>query len=246
LINAAKFTDPHGKIQLSATRESSEIVVCVRDSGIGIDPQIMPRLFTMFAQADAVHERTEGGLGVGLALVRGIVALHGGSVHAHSDGLGCGSEFTVRLPVSDTAPVIPELDSVESTAPGIGGRILVVDDNRDAADTCAALLEASGHHVQTAYTGRQGLELAESFRPHAVLLDIGLPDLNGYAVAKRIRETAWGQRSLLIAVTGWGQSEDKRRAHEAGFDHHLAKPVAAEEVESVLQLVGAACQRRRS
>jgi len=235
LINAAKYTDPHGKIHLSARRESDDVVISVRDNGIGIAPEMRPRLFTMFAQADGVRDRTEGGLGVGLALVRGIVALHGGTVRAHSEGPGHGSEFVVRLPVSEPVVEIPQLGNVEDAAAGIGLRILVADDNRDAADTCAALLELSGHHVQTAYCGRQALELAEGFRPHAVLLDIGLPDLSGYALAKHIRESSWGRRTLLVAVTGWGQSEDRRRAYEAGFDHHLAKPVAAEAIESILR-----------
>jgi PAS domain S-box-containing protein len=238
LINAAKYTDPHGRILLSARRRDDEIVISVRDNGIGISPEMGPRLFTMFAQADGVRDRTEGGLGVGLALVRGIVALHGGSVRAHSEGLGHGSEFIVRLPVSEPAVEIPQLDSVQDAPAGIGLRILVADDNRDAADTCAALLELSGHHVQTAYCGRQALELAESFQPHAALLDIGLPDLSGYALAKHIRESSWGRAALLVAVTGWGQTEDRRRAYEAGFDHHLAKPVAAEAIESVLRCIG--------
>ncbi|HEX4267965.1 MAG TPA: ATP-binding protein [Steroidobacteraceae bacterium] len=238
LINAAKYTDPHGKIQLSARRESDDIVISVRDNGIGISPEMGPRLFTMFAQADGVRDRTEGGLGVGLALVRGIVALHGGSVCARSEGVGHGSEFVVRLPVSEPAIEIPRPGTVEEAPAGIGLRILVADDNRDAADTCAALLEISGHNVQTVYCGRQVLELVESFRPHAVLLDIGLPDLSGYTLAKHIRESSWGRRTLLVAVTGWGQSEDRRRAYEAGFDHHLAKPVAAEAIESVLRCLG--------
>ncbi|HUA24029.1 MAG TPA: PAS domain S-box protein [Steroidobacteraceae bacterium] len=240
LINAAKYTDPHGKIHLSARRESDDIVISVRDNGIGISPEMGPRLFTMFAQADGVRDRTEGGLGVGLALVRGIVALHGGTVRADSEGPGHGSEFVVRLPVSEPTVATPEPDNVEEAVPGIGLRILVADDNRDAADTCATLLELSGHHVQTAYRGRQALELAESFRPHAMLLDIGLPDLSGYELAKHVRDSSWGRRTLLVAVTGWGQNEDRQRAYEAGFNHHLAKPVAPEAIESILRCVGQA------
>jgi PAS domain S-box-containing protein len=238
LINAAKYTDPCGEIHLSARRENGEVVVAVRDNGIGISPEMMPRLFTMFAQGEGVQGRTEGGLGVGLALVRGVVALHGGSIHAHSDGPGRGSTFTVRLPIGERTAEETQLDSLEDPAAAVGMRILVVDDNQDAADTCAALLKLSGHHVQTAYTGRSALDLAASFRPHAMLLDIGLPDLDGYALAKRIRATTWGRRTLLIAVTGWGQNEDRRRAQEAGFDHHLAKPVSAEALEAALQTVG--------
>lgn len=234
LINAAKYTEPRGRIHLSACRQGAEIVVSVRDNGIGIAPETMPRLFTMFAQAEGVRDRDEGGLGVGLALVRGIVALHGGSVHAHSEGLGRGSEFVVTLPLSDALEA-PQPDSIESTEAGAGRRILIADDNRDAADTCAALLELSGYIVRTAYSGREALELAESFRPQAALLDIGLPDLSGYTLAQCIRASGWGRRALLIAITGWGQSEDRRRAYEAGFDRHLAKPVDAEALESALR-----------
>jgi len=239
LINAAKYTDPHGKIHLRARREGEEVVVSVRDNGIGISSEMMPRLFAMFVQADGIRDRTEGGLGVGLALVHGIVALHGGTVRAQSEGPGRGSEFVVRLPVSEPAVEVPRLGGAGDAESGIGLRILVADDNHDAADTCAALLELSGHHVQTAYSGRQALELAESFRPHAALLDIGLPDLNGFTLAKHIRESPWGRHTLLVAVTGWGQREDRLRAYDAGFDHHLAKPVAAEAIESVLRMVQA-------
>jgi PAS domain S-box-containing protein len=235
LINAAKYTDPHGQIRLSAMLQDGQVVVSVRDNGIGISAELMPRLFTMFAQADGVQERTEGGLGVGLALVRGLVTLHGGTVEVHSGGPRLGSVFTVKLPVGEPVSQVPHLDGVDETDPGVGLRILVADDNRDAADTCAALLELSGHHVQTAYTGRHALELAETFRPHAMLLDIGLPDYSGYELAQQIRAKAWGRRTLLIAITGWGQAEDRRRAHEAGFDQHLAKPVAAEAIEAVLR-----------
>jgi len=236
LINAAKYTDPGGHIQLRAAREGDEIVVAVRDDGIGISADMMPRLFEMFSQAQAALGRAEGGLGIGLSLVRGLVTLHGGSVEAQSDGPGCGSEFIVRLPAR-TPPEEPADIEVEADAPvaGAGMKILVVDDNRDAADACAALLELSGHHVQTAYTGRRALELAEAFRPHVLLLDIGLPDLDGYQLAAKVRATPWGRGIILIAATGWGQEEDRRRAFDAGFDHHLTKPIAAETVESLLQ-----------
>jgi PAS domain S-box-containing protein len=236
LINAAKYTDPGGHIQLRAAREGSEIVVTVRDDGIGISADMMPRLFEMFSQAQTALGRSEGGLGIGLSLVRGLVTLHGGSVEARSDGPGCGSEFTVRLPartpVEEPADIEEEADAPVA---GAGMKILVVDDNRDAADTCAALLELSGHHVQTAYTGRRALELAATFRPHALLLDIGLPDFDGYQLAAKIRAAPWGRAIILIAVTGWGQQEDRRRAFDAGCDHHLTKPIAAETVESLLQ-----------
>jgi len=235
LINAAKYTDPGGHIELRAGQEGSEIVVAVRDNGIGISADMMPRLFAMFSQAQTALGRSEGGLGIGLSLVRGLVTLHGGSVEARSDGPGCGSEFIVRLPAG--APVDKSVHSGGQEAPvaGAGIKVLVVDDNRDGADTCAALLELSGHHVQTAYTGRHALELAGTFRPHVILLDIGLPDFDGYQLAAKIRAAPWGRGIVLIAVTGWGQEDDRRRAFDAGCDHHLTKPIAAEAVESLVQ-----------
>jgi PAS domain S-box-containing protein len=245
LINAAKYTDPGGKIELSASLQNGEVAICVRDNGIGIAEDMMPRLFTLFSQARSALERSEGGLGVGLALARGLVGLHGGRIEARSDGPGRGSEFVVRLPVAEPAaehaqgPVAS--DAVPETATL---RILVVDDNRDAADSCSTLLDLSGHQTRTAYAGLPAIDAAESFRPHAVLLDIGLPDLNGYEVARRIRATDWGRDMSLVAVTGWGQQEDRRRALEAGFDHHLTKPVAPEAVESLLATLGGTQEAR--
>jgi two-component system CheB/CheR fusion protein len=235
LINAAKYTDPGGRIVLRATQQGNELTVAISDNGIGISEDMKPRLFTLFSQAQSAMGRSEGGLGVGLSLVRGLVSLHGGTVEARSDGLGKGSEFIVRIPVG-AALEHPESDvAADVPVPGAGLKILVVDDSRDAADTCAILLELSGHHVQTAYTGQRALELADSFRPHVLLLDIGLPDFDGYQLAKKIRATPWGRGTVLIAVTGWGQEADRRRAFEAGFDQHLTKPIAAETVESLLQ-----------
>src|SRR5579863_5435226 len=235
LINAAKYTDPGGRIQLRAAQHGSELVVAISDNGMGISDDMKPRLFTLFSQAQSAIGRSEGGLGVGLSLVRGLVGLHGGTVVAASEGPGKGSEFTVRIPLG-TALECPDSDAaMDVPVPGAGLKILVVDDSRDAADTCAILLELSGHHVQTAYTGQRALELAESFRPHVFLLDIGLPDFDGYQLAGKIRGTPWGRGAVLIAVTGWGQEADRRRAFEAGFDQHLTKPIAAETVESLLQ-----------
>jgi PAS domain S-box-containing protein len=239
LINAAKYTDPGGRIELQAARSQREAVVTIRDNGMGISAEMMPRLFTMFSQAQPALGRAEGGLGVGLALARGLVALHGGRIEARSEGPGKGSEFIVRLPAQASPADIPAgeaLSEAPTARPEL--KILVVDDNQDAADACAMLLELSGHHVQTAYTGLRGLELAESFHPHALLLDIGLPDLNGYELAAKIRGAPWGRGIILIAVTGWGQDEDRRRAFEAGCDHHLTKPVSVEAVESVLRSLG--------
>jgi PAS domain S-box-containing protein len=236
LINAAKYTDAGGSIELRATREESAVVVAVRDNGIGISADMMPRLFTLFSQAHTALARSEGGLGVGLALARGLVALHGGRVEARSDGPGRGSEFIVRLPTGAPALEVSQLEvRADGPATDAGLKILVVDDSQDAADTCATVLELSGHEVQTAYSGRRALELARTFRPHALLLDIGLPDVNGYELARTIRAAPWGGGMVLIAVTGWGQGKDRRRALEAGFDHHLTKPIAAETLESLLQ-----------
>jgi len=235
LINAAKYTDPGGQIHLGAAQEGREIVVAIRDNGIGISEDMMPRLFKMFEQAQGALGRAEGGLGIGLALVQGLVTLHGGRVEARSDGPGTGSEFIVRLPIGTPLAEIPDIEAAEqSFDSGAGLKILVVDDNRDAADSCAALLELSGHHVQTTYSGRRALELAEKFRPHALLMDIGLPDFDGYQLATSIRAAPWGRGIVLIAVTGWGQEEDRRRSFEAGCDYHLTKPIAAETMESLL------------
>lgn len=240
LINAAKYTDPGGQIRLRAVQEGNDLLIAVGDNGIGIAADMMPRLFTIFSQAKDVLGRAEGGLGIGLSLVRGLVTLHGGSVEARSDGPGKGSEFIVRLPIGAPAAATQIEAPAESAVPegsagGVGLKILVVDDNRDAADSCATLLELCGHHVQTAYTGRNALELAETFRPHALLLDIGLPDFDGYQLARKIRAAPWGNSVVLIALTGWGQEQDRRRAFDAGFDHHLTKPIAPETVESLLR-----------
>ena len=238
LINAAKYTDPSGQIQLRARQEQATIVVSVKDNGIGISAELLPRVFSMFFQSDQALARAEGGLGVGLSLVKGLVTLHGGSVEARSAGPGKGSEFMVRFPAGAPRPESLEAETeTEGLSSDVGIKILVVDDNRDAADTCAMLLEASGHHVQTAYTGRQALELARTFHPHALLLDIGLPDIDGYKLARQIRATVWGRSAVLVAVTGWGQEEDRLRAVGAGFDQHLVKPIAAEMVESIVQSV---------
>ena len=246
LINAAKYTDPGGQIQLRAAQEGSEVVVAIRDNGIGISADMMPRLFMMFEQAEGAIGRAEGGLGIGLSLVRGLVTLHGGSVEARSDGPGTGSEFIVRLPIgAPLAEIAHNRAAEQSFVSGRGLKILVVDDNRDAADSCATLLELSGHHVETAYTGRDALKLAETFRPHALLLDIGLPDFDGYRLAATIRAAPWGRNIFLIAVTGWGQQEDRQRAFEAGCDHHLTKPIAPETVDSLLLSLDPAFQRTR-
>jgi CheY-like chemotaxis protein len=206
-------------------------------------------LFEMFFQVDDALDRAQGGLGIGLSLVRGLVELHGGSVDAFSDGVGRGSEFVVRLPVSAEHAIAPPI-AVASKAeemPGTARRILVVDDNEDSADTLALLLRLKGHEVETAYDGRAGVAAAERFRPEVVLLDIGMPNLDGREVCRHIRQQSWGSSIVLLAVTGWGQEDDRRRTAEAGFDGHVVKPV---DPAALLEVIGSlpatkASQRER-
>ena len=236
LINAAKYTDRGGRIELQAERKGDELVIVVRDNGIGISAEMMPRVFTLFAQASPALERSDGGLGIGLALVRGLLELHGGRVSAHSGGVGQGSEFLVWLPIGSPMDTVGDCQRTEpANAATKQLRVLVADDNRDSAETCAALLEASGHDVSVAHTGREAFDLACRLRPDALLLDIGMPELNGYQLAQRIRGTDWGSRAMLIAITGWGQEQDKRRAQAAGFDQHLTKPIDPNSLEVLLQ-----------
>jgi signal transduction histidine kinase len=236
LNNAAKYTDRGGHIRLTAEVVGLEVVVSVADNGIGITPDVLPRLFERFAQATSALERSQGGLGIGLSLVRGLVELHGGTVEGRSEGVGKGSEFIVRLPVA-AAPMPVSREQTGDQGAGrirLKSRILVVDDNRDAADSLAMLLQLGGHDIEIAYDGLQAVRAAEVFRPDVVLLDIGLPGMNGYEAARHIREQPWGKDMVLIALTGWGQDEDKRRATEAGFDHHLTKPVEPATLEELL------------
>jgi CheY-like chemotaxis protein len=245
LTNAAKYTEKGGHVWLTAERQGGEVVASVRDTGIGIAADYLPHVFEMFSQAAPALERSQGGLGVGLALVRGLVELHGGTIEARSSGPGLGSEFIVRLPVVERlfqAAQEPSGDGQERRAvPKC--RILVVDDNRDATDSLAVMLRLAGHDTHTAYDGLEGLQAAAAFRPDVVLLDIGLPKMSGYEAARRIREQPWGKGMALIAVTGWGQDEDRRRALEAGFDHHLTKPVEASALEKLLALITSVPQR---
>jgi CheY-like chemotaxis protein/anti-sigma regulatory factor (Ser/Thr protein kinase) len=236
LTNAAKYTDPGGTIRLRAECLDGDAVFTVRDSGIGLPASALPTVFEMFSQVGSAIDRSQGGLGIGLALVKGLAVLHGGSVEAASDGPGRGSLFTIRIPGcrrAGSAQREPRAAAVPSR--GHVGQILVVDDNTDAARSLALVLEAAGHTVRTAGGGEEGLALAARIEPDVVLLDIGMPDLNGYDVARRIRFTGWGHRAMLIALTGWGQKEDIERAHAAGFDFHMTKPADTERIE---QLVG--------
>ncbi|HEV3143684.1 MAG TPA: PAS domain S-box protein [Gemmataceae bacterium] len=235
LNNAAKFTPEGGHITLSAERRGGEVIVAVKDNGIGVAAEHVPRLFEMFSQVAPAAERNQGGLGIGLTLAKGLVELHGGSIEARSPGPGQGAEFIVRLPVDlGVQPAEPLSPQPDGEATGAKYRILLVDDNRDTVNTMAKLLRFLGHEVETAYDGEEAVAAAESFRPEVVLLDIGLPKLNGYDAARRIREQPWGQKMLLIALTGWGQDEDRRRSKEAGFDHHLVKPIKAATLEQIM------------
>ena len=225
--NAAKYTPRGGQVTVTLEREEGEAAITVRDTGIGIPEEMLPSIFEMFTQVDRSLERAQGGLGIGLTLAKRLVEMHGGAIAAHSAGPGRGSEFTIRLPIAAEAPrALPRHDlQEERVRSGAPLRILVVDDNRDAAATLALLLELTGHDVRTAHDGLEALAMASEFRPDVVLLDIGLPKLNGYEVARRIRRQPRGQGVVLIAITGWGQEEDKRQSQDAGFDQHIVKPV---------------------
>ena len=226
LTNACKYTDRKGRIEVAAARVGDWIEIRVKDNGIGIPPEHLPRLFQKFSQVQSALERSQGGLGIGLALVHGLVRMHGGSVTAHSDGPGKGTEFVVRLPalVENGAPI----ENRQATAPlpaRTSRRILVVDDNVDSAVTLATLLELNGNQVDIAHDGLQAVEAANRLRPDVVLLDLGMPKLNGYDTCRRIRQEAWSANTVVIALTGWGQEDDRRKTGEAGFDAHIVKPV---------------------
>lgn len=239
LNNAAKYTDDGGRIVLSAERREDERVrVSVKDNGSGIEARMLPQVFDLFAQEDRSLERAQGGLGIGLSLVRRLVELHGGRVEARSAGRGQGSEFTVDLPMAipaEPAPRGKEASLPTPTPPAtVTRRILVVDDNRDAATTLTKLLRRRGHEVEAVFDGEEAVRMAGEFQPEVVVLDIGLPKLNGYEAAEQIRRRSLRQDLVLIALTGWGQEEDRRRASAAGFAHHLVKPVVFEELLSLL------------
>ncbi len=235
LINAAKFTEPGGHIQLRAHCEGNEVAIAVQDTGIGIPEAELPKLFGLFAQVEQPPGHRRGGLGIGLALVKSLVELHGGRAEAASPGVGQGSTFTIRLPLVTSRPP-PESPDKEkgAEAPVQTRRILVVDDEADVADSMAMLLKICGHEVVTAYDGATAIEAARAHRPEVVLLDIGMPGMDGYEVARRLRELPELQGVRLIALTGWGQEEDRRRSQAAGFDHHLVKPVDLPKLEALL------------
>jgi CheY-like chemotaxis protein len=231
LSNAAKFTDPGGEISLRTHADNSTAVIQVADTGAGITPELLPRIFDLFVQGDRTLDRTQGGLGIGLAIVKRLVQMHGGEVAAESPGLERGSTFEIRLPrVARPQAQNPEAVAFKATPQ----RVLVVDDNLDAANSLAALLNLQGHETQAVYSGREALERIESFRPNVALIDIGLPKMNGYELAKRLREALCGEALRLVALTGYGQVEDRERAQAAGFDGYLVKPVDMAALERVL------------
>jgi CheY-like chemotaxis protein len=237
LNNAARYSDRGASIDLTAQRKGNEVAVSVRDTGLGIAAEMLPKVFDMFTQVHRDEQRSQGGLGIGLTMVKRLVEMHGGDIQAHSDGPGQGSEFIVRLPLA-VLPVAPESPAAEASrgAANLSKlRVLVVDDIPDVVESHAMLLELMGHEVRVAYDGLEAVATAAAFRPDLVLLDIGLPKLDGYGACRRIRELAGGSDMILVAVTGWGQEDDRRKTKEAGFDHHVVKPVKPAALEALLQ-----------
>jgi len=244
LMNAAKYTDPGGHISLSSRRESGGIAIAVTDSGIGLHQNSLDQVFEMFSQVENGLTRSQGGLGIGLALVKGLVQLHGGTIDAASSGPGRGSTFTIHLPESCVVGdmMIPVAGTTaplsESSAPGPRCRVLVADDNNDAAESLGLLLNIDGHDVLLAHTGQDALDLASREQPDACILDIGMPGMSGYDVARELRAKDWGKDMLLVALTGWGQGSDVARAMDAGFDRHYTKPVDIAEIQRVIAKLG--------
>jgi signal transduction histidine kinase/ActR/RegA family two-component response regulator len=247
LINSAKYTERGGRIGLSAESRDGEAVVSVRDTGIGIPADDLPHIFDMFSQVDRSVERSTGGLGIGLALVKGLVEMHGGTVTVESGSQGGGSTFTVRLPVLESRQEL--VVSTPENGQAVRGpkrRLLVVDDNRDSATSMAMMLKLMGNEVQTAHDGVEAVEAAEQFRPSVVLMDVGMPKLNGLDATRRIREQPWGRSVVIIALTGWGQDEDHAQSKEAGCDGHLVKPVNLPDLEKLLaELTGENSSRKQ-
>jgi CheY-like chemotaxis protein/two-component sensor histidine kinase len=237
LNNAAKYTEEAGAIWLTARRDGSAALVSVRDSGLGIPAAMLPRVFDMFAQVDRTLKRSQGGLGIGLTLARTLVEMHGGRIEARSEGAGHGSEFTIRLPLAAAACPGTEARSSEGAHQAAGPsqrRVLVVDDNRDAADSFGMLLKYLGADAYVVYDGPSALEALSVYRPSLVFLDIGMPGMDGHEVARNVRRAPEFRDVTLIAMTGWGQEEDRRRSKAAGFDQHLVKPANAEAVQALL------------
>jgi CheY-like chemotaxis protein/two-component sensor histidine kinase len=237
LNNAAKFTPDGGRIELAVRTAPAEITIEVKDNGVGLPPDALERIFTMFSQLDEHRDGAEGGLGIGLALVQGIVAMHGGRVEAISAGVGQGCTFRVvlpRSPVAETGPVAATFPERALQA----RRIMVVDDNRDIAASLALFLELEGHTVRVAHAGTEAIGLCEDFLPEVALLDVGMPGMDGYQLAQHLRQLPAASRAILIAVTGWGSQADKQKAWQAGFEHHLIKPVDPDQLLALLATLG--------
>ena len=236
LTNAIKYTEPGGRIAVTLEREKDNALIQITDNGVGISPDLLPYIFDLFVQAERSLDRTQGGLGLGLTLVRRLVGLQGGTVEAKSQGLKEGSEFVVRLPMiageGSAAPLTPPVQTQET--PFVKCRILVIEDNADAATTTQMLLELQGHEVQVASEGPSGIKAAQIFKPNVILLDIGLPGMDGYEVARRLRELPETKKTLLIALSGYGQAEDLRKSEESGFDHHLVKPADTAHLQGLI------------
>jgi CheY-like chemotaxis protein/anti-sigma regulatory factor (Ser/Thr protein kinase) len=238
LNNAAKYTPAGGHIRLTVRTEEDDIIIAVADNGIGIAPEMQGNVFQLFAQVDSRPDRAHGGLGVGLALVRQLVDMHGGTVKAESEGFGKGSVFTIRLPRVEGPAHSAEPQERRVQSPTTRSlRVLVVDDTVEVAQTVGWMLEEIGHQYCLVHDGRKALEAAKKYRPDAILLDIGLPGMDGYAVCQELRADAQFKKTPIIAQTGWGQERDKARASEAGFDEHLVKPVALKDLERILARV---------
>ena len=234
LTNAAKYTESGGRIWLTAEQQGKHVVIKVRDNGIGIPPEKLPDMFKLFSQGERSIARSEGGLGIGLTIVRKLAEMHDGSVTASSDGTGKGSEFVVFLPVARRPQTRTSATEASSNKVKKGSRILVVDDNVDTVNGLAQLLELLGNDIQVAHDGKKAIETARTFRPEFVLLDIGLPGMDGYEVASLLRKDDSCKHTVIIAVSGYGQEEDRRRSREAGFDHHLVKPVDFDTLTTLL------------
>ncbi len=242
--NAAKYMEGSGHIRITTERQGNEAVISIGDEGMGMAPDVLPHIFEIFWQASPALERSHGGLGIGLSLARGIVELHGGRIEARSSGLGQGSEFIVRLPLVGDAAQALSVRPGELLVAGRSRRVMIVDDVRDNADTLAVLLRTLGHEVHSVYDAEQAIEVADRVRPDAVLLDIGMPRLDGFEVCRQLRQQPWGKTLLIVAVTGWGHESDRARTEDAGFDHHLIKPADLRSLTTLLNAGSRSASRR--
>jgi CheY-like chemotaxis protein len=238
--NAAKFTPEGGHIRVDATADRGQAVIVVRDTGVGIEPQLLPRIFEMFVQGERSLDRSEGGMGIGLTLARQLVELHQGRIEAYSDGPGKGTVFTVSLPCINPVAKAGAAPALSETEPIRHRRVLVVDDNADAAESLAMLLQISGHETRVVTEAVKVVSASAEFMPHVAVLDIGLPGISGYDLARQLRQQADSAQLVLIALTGYGQKQDRERAAAAGFDYHFVKPVDPGELETA---IGTGCRK---